>query len=243
MLIITRPDNLAGDTQTCLRQAGYETLKIPVAHPVWLPIDPQKLIHAENVIVTSQQALYGLLAICPTDILDLLKTRPLYAVGEKTARLAEKNGWQHIIYPPHAHYQELLILLKNNASYLYLAGKNRKPDFEQAMQAQKISYETIDVYDILPVGDIFTPTHQEICKQYRPHLQFLCFSGQIFDILSHYLHTHPNPTMQEFACPPTKWHIVTHRMIKTPPDRQYHFYKSPDLLYEYFIKKTPLKNG
>ena len=144
-VIVTRARGDAARTAAALRARGHEALLSPVLEMVGtgVAIDPGE---AQAVIATSAHAF----AFLPGEDLARLAHLPVFVVGARTARAAAKAG----LAPPRvvaAYAAELApqiaAALPPAAHLLYLAGHDRKPDLEAALQAQGHVIEVVETYE------------------------------------------------------------------------------------------------
>ena len=94
---------------------------------------------------------------------------PAMVVGARTARAAEKAGLR-ALRPVHRTARDLVLALPDQAPQgrlLYLAGRDRRPEIEQALRRKRRSFDIVEVYDAtvmpaLPLGAAAALRHREI---------------------------------------------------------------------------------
>ena len=128
----------AARTAGRLRRLGFTAAILPVVETVALPFDlPQTKFDA--VIATSAKAFLSKAA----------PAAPLYAVGARTARVAQERGWS-IAAPPAPDAARLIGILaarlRPGARLLYLAGRDRKPALEAALKPL-FALDVVEAYE------------------------------------------------------------------------------------------------
>ncbi|RBP10598.1 uroporphyrinogen-III synthase [Roseiarcus fermentans] len=131
-------DDAAGSA-IALRRLGFSAVCLPVIDALPLAVAPRRPAY-DAVIATSAKAF---LRDAPID-----HAAPLFVVGAKTARAAERRGWR-IVAPPapdSAHLIDLLArTISPGAAVLYLAGRDRKPAIEAALMTTH-EMDIVEVY-------------------------------------------------------------------------------------------------
>jgi uroporphyrinogen-III synthase len=144
-VIVTRARDDAARTAAALRARGHEALLSPVLEIVGtgVAVNPGE---AQGVIATSAHAFVFL----PAADVARLAHLPLFVVGARTAQAAIGAG----LRPPRivaAHAAELAAQLASAlpgpARLLYLAGHDRKPDLEAALQDRGHRIEVAITYE------------------------------------------------------------------------------------------------
>ncbi len=122
-----------------LRRLGFAVACLPVVEIAPLSFAPRKRRY-DAVVATSALAFLG---EPPIETFS-----PLYVVGARTARAAEARGWR-IAAPSAPDAERLIEMLKRRigpgASVLYLAGRDRKPALEAALD-QICALEVAEAY-------------------------------------------------------------------------------------------------
>jgi uroporphyrinogen-III synthase len=121
---------------------GFEPVLSPVLEPARLEVSlPEGPFDA--VLATSAKGVEGL---APPK---RLRETPLHAVGARTAKAAEAQGWRTYIVAGKA--AALLALLKARyrapARFLYLAGRDRKDDLESGLRAAGHEVVVVETYE------------------------------------------------------------------------------------------------
>jgi uroporphyrinogen-III synthase len=140
-ILLTRARADAERTAARLAARGHETVISPVIAIVATgSVLPGVFFDA--MIATSRHAF-------ASSHTDALRDVPLYAVGERTREAAQRAGW---IGPIHVgeNAQALIALLRTGPQdlrrVLYLAGRDRKPDIEDASQAMGLALDIVETY-------------------------------------------------------------------------------------------------
>ncbi|HXZ17663.1 MAG TPA: uroporphyrinogen-III synthase [Roseiarcus sp.] len=122
-----------------LRRLGFKVARLPVIAIAAIDASPRRRRY-DAVIATSEKAF---LADIPAD-----RIAPLFAVGALAGRAGESRGWR-LGAPPAADAAELVAQVKRalppGAALLYLAGRDRKPAIETALEASN-ELEVVEVY-------------------------------------------------------------------------------------------------
>jgi uroporphyrinogen-III synthase len=208
-VLVTRPEPGASKTAQRLVALGFDVQKLPLTKIVSLPFDvPSTSFDA--VIVTSPQALHDL----PASLLGL----PLYAVGQTSAAAARLTGFETVIAGggDATHLIEIIrTILPASTRLLYLCGKVRRPDLEDALSDYALTaIETYDTQIIdhaaldLPPLDLVMLTSVQSASQMsklavRPDLKssfksthYLCLSQRIADGLTGVKPSHIHVTLK-----------------------------------------------
>lgn len=155
-VLITRELSAARRTAADIAALGHEPIIAPLIEIVGLKtrIDafaaelPDQRYDA--VIATSAQAFRFLRppSLAPSAFAPLAAT-PLFVVGARTAEAAAAVGLTHprVVAANGAELaQEIIATLPSSARALYLAGQNRKTDFERELSAAGVNVNTIETY-------------------------------------------------------------------------------------------------
>ncbi len=209
-VLVTRPEPGASKTAQKLVALGFDVHKLPLTKIVGLPFDvPSTAFDA--VIITSPQALQKI----PVHLLGL----SLYAVGHASAAAAKLAGFDTVITGGGdvAQLNETICTaLPAGARLLYLCGKMRRPDLEDALADYALT--TIETYDAQPIDhadvelpplDLVLLTSVQSASQMAAlvagldrHVtfestHFLCLSQRIADCLAgvkpNHIHVTPKP--------------------------------------------------
>jgi uroporphyrinogen-III synthase len=136
-LFRARDDASAGAER--LRRLGFRVACLPVVEVAPLAFAPKQRRY-DAVIATSAKAF---LEDAPVD-----RDSRLYVVGGATARAAARRGWR-LAAPPAPDSAQLIEILWRTippgAAVLYLAGRDRKPTIETALEGAQ-SLEVVEVY-------------------------------------------------------------------------------------------------
>ncbi len=150
-LIVTRPEPEASRTARALIRLGHEAILSPMLTIVLDPRAPIPDRAFQAIVVTSANAVRALVARSD-DAVD--RSRPLYAVGDRTALEAKRSGFATARSAGGA-LDDLLRLLKGELApadgpLLYAAGSDQAGDLEGAMRASGFDVETLIVYRAEP---------------------------------------------------------------------------------------------
>ena len=178
-VIVTRARGDAARTAAALRARGHEPLLSPVLEIVatGAEIEPRE---AQAVIATSAHAF----AFLPQADAARLAPLPLFVVGARTAKAAADAG----LAPPRVIAasalelaQQIATALPAPAHLLYLAGHDRKPDLEAALQAQGHVIDVAETYEARAVEALSPETAQALARgEADAVLHFSRRSAQLF---------------------------------------------------------------
>ena len=132
-VLVLRPDDGARRTIARLHELGHEAISSPVLETV-ATNEPPPAGAFDGLIATSAQAL----RYADADALRRFLMVPLWCVGARTASTAREAGFADIRIEA-ADAAHLALGIKQSAStkrLLYLAGRDRKPDLENALCEQ-----------------------------------------------------------------------------------------------------------
>jgi uroporphyrinogen-III synthase len=144
-ILVTRPARDAERTAARLAALGHEILCAPlieiVATGASLPIGPQ-----EAVLATSAQAIAFLKDNAAQAILHM----PFFGVGDRTAAAARAAGFLDVrpaTLDAARLSQTIHAAYARPASFVYLAGRDRKSDLETTLVASGHTIEVVIVYE------------------------------------------------------------------------------------------------
>ncbi|GLS30221.1 uroporphyrinogen-III synthase [Mesorhizobium albiziae] len=149
-VLVTRPQPGASRTALRLAKAGFEPVVLPlteirpiVAEPVSTAVDAIAVTSA-NAIRSASAAL-----IAP------LTEKPLFAVGPRTAKVADKAGFKRIVEADGdaaGLAAKMAARLRPGTRVLYLCGKVRRPDFEASAADAGLLLEVLETYDTVEIA-------------------------------------------------------------------------------------------
>lgn len=148
-VLITRPEPSASLTAAKLADLGFSPVSLPVNRTVALEFS-LKNQSFDALAVTSANAFRHV----PNEQLQPLKTLPLFAVGEGTARAAREAGFRTVIEGGGDAVRlaaKMAEVLPKGAEVLYLAGRVRQPIFEHQVSKTGLTMTVRDVYDIATI--------------------------------------------------------------------------------------------
>lgn len=150
-VLVTRPEPGASATAERLSAAGFEPLPVPLTEIVPLAAAlPEGIVDA--VAVSSVNALRHASAA----LIEPLVGTACFAVGAETAQAARKAGFRGVTFgggDASALAKTLVGSTSRQARVLYLAGKVRRPTFEQTVRETGRDVVVVETYDTLAVAD------------------------------------------------------------------------------------------
>ncbi len=155
-IVVTRPQRSGEKTAAKLRSLGHEPVLLPLFHP---------LHHGERALDVMSRP-FGAIAVTSTEALRALEKagsgpvphqpKPLFAVGEATARAAAQIGFERIFTASGDAMGLISLVTGHRALFsqqhalLYLAGRPRGSVFEHGLAAAGIPFTSVDCYEMLP---------------------------------------------------------------------------------------------
>ena len=144
---ITRPQPGADRTAAAVAALGFEPVVLPLTEVV--AVDPEIDIddaqRADFVAVTSANAV----RLAPAPLLDALRTKPVYTVGDATKAEAEAHGFS-TVFSAGGAVDDLAALVashqKPGSSFVYLCGRRRTGNIEEKLRAGGIDCLLAEVY-------------------------------------------------------------------------------------------------
>jgi uroporphyrinogen-III synthase len=149
-VLITRPQPDGERTAAAVRAKGHDVLLAPLMKVK--PVEADITGDWSAVIVTSANALR---ALTPAQLAPL-RTRPLFAVAERSALDAREAGFTDV-RSANGDAADLIRLIveryaRQKAPHLYLAGEDRASDVEGTLRAHGIPVHTFVVYRNITTG-------------------------------------------------------------------------------------------
>jgi uroporphyrinogen-III synthase len=143
-VLVLRPDDGASRTAARLKALGHEAISSPVMETIATNA-PGPAGDFDAVIATSAQAFAFANAAALAPFLRL----PLMCVGARTAQSARDAGFGVIASeaPDAAALADTITGQTSARSFLYLAGRDRKPNLEQALAAADIVITPWVIYE------------------------------------------------------------------------------------------------
>ncbi len=147
VILVTRPEPGATRTAEHLRRLNFFPYVLPLSKTIALPATRCE-VSCDAVIATSESAfLYA-----KRDLLDQIRQKPFYLVGEQTAEAAKKAGLTNIaIVAPDAQTLGYRIERASTDHLLYLAGHVRRPNLEDHLRQKYKFLKLIEIYDTVPI--------------------------------------------------------------------------------------------
>jgi uroporphyrinogen-III synthase len=164
-VLVTRPHPDDEHTALALRARGFEVLRAPMLRFESLGFRDDEATRYDAVLVTSANALRGL-ELSGHRLLKL----PLFTVGEHTASVAHKIGFEKIIAADGdaARLRDRVLAavkvkeLKKSGRLLYLAGADISRDLAGELGVHGFSVVTQTTYKMVPV----TRLPREVCEAF-----------------------------------------------------------------------------
>jgi uroporphyrinogen-III synthase len=151
-VLVTRPEPGASRTARRLAEAGFEPVVLPLTEIRQLPARPVPEPSAvDAVAVTSANAIRH----APPQLIASLAGIPLFAVGNRTARIARESGFSRVFEGEGdaAGLASLVVArLSADARVLYLCGRVRRPEFEAALAAAGLVVDAMETYDTVEIS-------------------------------------------------------------------------------------------
>jgi uroporphyrinogen-III synthase len=146
-VLVTRPEPGASRTGRRLASDGFSPLLMPLSRIEPLEQSGDVLSQLPDAVVaTSANAILHLSA----PLAARLAGMPLFAVGEKTGQAARQAGFASVV-EGEGDASELAQLVAfrcpKGARLVYLCGRVRLPDFEEAMKDAGIEVHAVETYD------------------------------------------------------------------------------------------------
>ncbi|MET0169431.1 MAG: uroporphyrinogen-III synthase [Aliihoeflea sp.] len=176
-MLVTRPEPGASATAQRLGERGFEPVVLPLTRI--LPIAPGVLPERVDIVVaTSANAFRH----APPDLLKLLRGKPLYVVGEKTAE-ASKVPVDMVAPDATTLAERMVASLRPSLHVLYLAGRVRGAALKERLEQAGHHVTELEVYDAVPTG--FAPGEIGTKLGTAPFWSALVYSQRGGEILSH----------------------------------------------------------
>ena len=178
-ILVTRAAEDAARTAQALAAAGHEAVLAPVIEIIGTGADwPDGTIDA--VLATSAHA-FAMLESGPS--YEAMRLLPLYLVGARTLEMARERGFEGAATIA-ANAAELLARFGTwpgtPRRLLYLAGRDRKPDIETALDVAGQHLQVIEVYEARPVPELPAAIATRIGAQQAPCRASLLAAQRVF---------------------------------------------------------------
>ena len=165
-ILVTRPDPGATDLAARLEAMGHDVLIDPLLSVELLAPPLTDLGSLQAIAVTSRNALHSL-ARYP-DVLDKLKTKPLFAVGPATAALARAMGFTHVHEGP-GDAAGLAVTVRSAlragaGPILYLRGETAAFDLADDLGQYGLTVQTAIVYRTVPARALLPATLEALAR-------------------------------------------------------------------------------
>jgi uroporphyrinogen-III synthase len=149
-VLVTRPQPGASRTARRLAEAGFEPIVMPLTEIRPLAVEPVP-VAADAIAVTSANAIRSASAA----LVAALTEKPLFAVGARTAKVADEVGFKRIVAADGdaaGLAARMAMALQPGARVLYLCGKVRRPDFEVSLTGAGMLLEVLETYDTVEIA-------------------------------------------------------------------------------------------
>jgi uroporphyrinogen-III synthase len=155
-VLVTRPEPGASRTAAALTEAGIEAIICPFTESRDLPVSDDAIAEAARsaaVAVTSAKALTH----APPALIDALRAKPVFAVGDATAQAARALGMGDV-RSADGDATALAGLIgasiPDDAPVAYLCGRVRTGDLERSLSETGRKITLIETYDIQKVSHL-----------------------------------------------------------------------------------------
>ncbi|MBB3135282.1 uroporphyrinogen-III synthase [Rhizobium pisi] len=179
-VLVTRPAHSATRTAQRLREMGHEPVLLPLRQPLHDSAGAATALAATNgpIAMTSAEAVRVVSALGET--LRPHLGRPLFAVGEATAKEAQSLGFQSVATSS-GNGRDLadLVAAQRADGLLYLAGTPRAETFEGRLRELGIRFSIAECYRMQPVAP--SPAEIEAIFAGVPPQAVLFYSRQTAD--------------------------------------------------------------
>ncbi|PSJ62019.1 uroporphyrinogen-III synthase [Pseudaminobacter soli (ex Li et al. 2025)] len=156
-VLVTRPEPGASATASRLRDAGFESVVLPLSQTQALRVDLSVVPESVGAVaVTSANAIRH----ASLELIAKLAGKRCFAVGRKTAIAARNAGFSDVVEGPGEAVglaQLVSAELPENAMLVYLTGRVRLPDFERSLASSGHRLSVIETYDTVFVTDATLP--------------------------------------------------------------------------------------
>ena len=154
-ILITRPEPGASRTAAALCEAGFEPVVLPFTQTVSLPVASRQVEAAaacQAAAVTSAKALTH----APPELMSALRRKPVFAVGDATAKAAVAHGLDVSAAGGDAGSLAELIesALPPERGVAYLCGRVRTGTLERRLSESGRRFTLIETYDIAKVSQL-----------------------------------------------------------------------------------------
>jgi len=145
-VLVTRPQPGASATAERLSAMGFEPVVLPLTRVVPVPLpDVPNASAFDGVAITSANAARHL----PSGLAEALASLPVFAVGERTADAAREAGMGDVkVSGGDGTALARLVVdeLGEGRRLLYLAGRERRPEFERELAHRSFRVTTVETY-------------------------------------------------------------------------------------------------
>lgn len=154
-LLLTRPQEEAEETAFFLRQKGIQVVFLPLFAPLEKKLGPPLCLDkVQAVVATSRRAVQAFAEKTSC------RTTPLYAVGDRTATLAQQRGFDPVVSADGDAHDLLVRIvqacLPEKGPLLYISGAHINHDLPALLRQKgfdvihEILYEMVPLVETLP---------------------------------------------------------------------------------------------
>ncbi|MDZ7823877.1 MAG: uroporphyrinogen-III synthase [Ahrensia sp.] len=186
-ILVTRPEPGAGKTISALSAIGLSCVKVPFTEMVAKSINAEFIsalessaLQIDGIVVTSANAL----RYAAPNLLRVIATVPVFAVGDATAQFARELGFTKV-YSADGNAQDLCALVRAkllpHCNLIYLCGVTRSDDVERELHHCAYNLTTIETYETVKVSQL-THNLQGIFREQKVDsvLFYSSLSAQLF---------------------------------------------------------------
>lgn len=150
-VLVTRPEPGATATGQRLARMGYEPVLMPLTRIE--PVDPGEMPDL-SAFAAAAATSANALRHAPSSLLQAIRALPLHCVGDRTAEFARGLGMVHVESGPgdgEGLADALASRVPPGARVIYLAGRERRPDFERRCDALGLKVTPVETYAAIAI--------------------------------------------------------------------------------------------
>ena len=170
-LLVTRPEPDASTFAEELRGLGHEPVLQPLIEFRVLEFDLEPLLAAEVLIITSVNSLR---ALQERGVINDLLSKPLYCVGEQTAKQALAAGFETVLEIAQTGEElagKIIASGRTDAPLLHIMGEHMAFDIVGALAREGFSVHSVTVYSM------------EACREFSPAIDAMLKAGGIDGVI------------------------------------------------------------
>lgn len=217
IVLVTRPEPGSGRTVQALRARGIKSAAIPLT--IIQPLDVAETAgDFDAVVITSQNAILNGAGLLSSQLY-----RPVFAVGQSTAKALDEFGFKDIVFALTADELAPLIINSGSKRLLYICGQTRRPELEIELSTANIQVTPIEAYASVrnesakpQLADFFSKNKNSIVLFQAPSAA---------EVFHSFMPAHFSPEYIRVLCMssviaahlPEKWH--DHCVVSNKPDQ------------------------